>query len=70
MIAAESHGVPRTINILCDKSLVYAYSQGAPAVHKRIVEQVLEDQRNFGVFSGKTGPQEVLSIADRDKRSR
>lgn len=69
MIAVESHGVPRTINILCDKSLVYAYSQSAPAVHKRIVEQVLKDQREFGIFSGKTGPQEVLGITDRDKRS-
>lgn len=69
VIALVSRGVPRTINILCDTALVYAFSQGLPGVTKRVIEKVIEDKRKYGVFSGTTGPQEVLGLADRDKSS-
>ena len=62
MIAHESHGIPRAINILCDTALVYAYSQGAPAVHKRIVTQVIDDKRQYGALSQRPAPKEALRM--------
>ena len=64
MIATESHGVPRTINILCDTALVYAFSSNAAAVNNRIVAKMLADKREYGVFSGNNVPQEVLKLAE------
>jgi general secretion pathway protein A len=51
LIASASKGIPRTINILCDTSLVYGFSANVSTVGPDIVSQVLEDKRQFGVFS-------------------
>ena len=51
LIASASEGIPRTINILCDKALVYGFSAGISFIGPKIVAQVLEDKRNFGVFT-------------------
>jgi general secretion pathway protein A len=67
MIAHESHGIPRTINILCDTALVYAFSQGAPAVHKRMVAQVIDDKRQYGALAQRPTPKEALRLPDRGK---
>jgi len=45
-----SEGTPRIINILCDTALVYGFSSGAREISKEIVDQVIEDKRNFGIF--------------------
>jgi type II secretory pathway predicted ATPase ExeA len=50
LIAQASRGVPRTINILCDTALVYGFSRGAKTITARIVTQVLEDKRQYGLF--------------------
>lgn len=50
-IAAASKGIPRSINILCDTALVYAFSSDAAMVDLAVVEEVLADKANFGVFS-------------------
>ena len=60
MIASASRGVPRTINILCDTALVYAFSNGAAGVNIQIIRDVLEDKRKHGIFAEKTKPKEVL----------
>ncbi len=59
MIASASRGVPRTINILCDTALVYAFSNGAAGVNIQIVRDVLEDKRKYGIFAEKTVPKAV-----------
>ena len=51
LIASASQGIPRTINILCDKALVYGFSAGALFIAPEIVVKVLDDKREFGVFS-------------------
>ena len=51
LIAEMSKGIPRVINILCDTSLVYAFSSGASKVNLEIVEKVISDKSEFGVFS-------------------
>jgi type II secretory pathway predicted ATPase ExeA len=50
LIAEASHGIPRMINILCDTALVYGYSSGARLVNRRLMEEVIADKRNFGIF--------------------
>ena len=65
MIAEASQGVPRSINILCDTALVYGFSSGARAISVRIVKDVIEDKRRYGLFppSGHddTGPANVIA---------
>ena len=50
-IAGASRGIPRTINILCDTSLVYGFSAEAAEIDVSVVEEVIRDQAEFGVFS-------------------
>jgi general secretion pathway protein A len=50
LIAETSKGIPRVINILCDTSLVYAFSVDAPKVNLEIVEKVISDKSEFVVF--------------------
>jgi type II secretory pathway predicted ATPase ExeA len=50
LIAKASGGIPRTINILCDTALVYAYAANEHYVEADVVTQVIDDKREFGVF--------------------
>jgi type II secretory pathway predicted ATPase ExeA len=50
MIAQASHGLPRSINVLCDTAMVYGYSAGAPHIAGEIVRAVIENKRQYGVF--------------------
>ena len=55
LISAESQGIPRSINILCDTALVYGYSSDAEKIDVRIVRKVIRDRSEFGVL----GPQNI-----------
>jgi general secretion pathway protein A len=50
MIETASSGIPRVINILCDTSLVYAFSLQAQQVTAEVVREVIKDKKNFGIF--------------------
>lgn len=50
-IAEASHGVPRSINILCDTALVYGFAAGSECVDLTLVEEVLSDKAEFGALS-------------------
>jgi len=50
LIAEASSGIPRTINILCDTALVYGFATGAGYITSKLVHDVIEDKRNFGIF--------------------
>jgi type II secretory pathway predicted ATPase ExeA len=50
-IGEVARGIPRSINILSDMALVYAYSQGAAMVDIGVVEEVIRDQSEFGVLA-------------------
>ena len=43
LIHAQSGGVPRLVNRLCDLSLVYAFTAGRKQVDRKIVEEVMKD---------------------------
>lgn len=50
MIFEASGGVPRSINILCDTSLVYGFAIEAPRISAAIVKNVIDDKQTYGVF--------------------
>jgi general secretion pathway protein A len=50
-IAQLSAGIPRSINILCDTALVYGFSEELALIDVGIVDEVVRDQVEFGVFS-------------------
>lgn len=50
LIAEASGGIPRVINILSDTALVYGFSVRADQITSKLVSEVIEDKRNFGIF--------------------
>ncbi|MFP8781475.1 ExeA family protein [Hydrogenophaga sp. RWCD_12] len=49
-IAKASHGIPRSINILCDMALVYGFAAEAPVIDVEVVDEVLRDRSEYGVL--------------------
>ncbi|WP_052507502.1 XrtA/PEP-CTERM system-associated ATPase [Desulfonatronovibrio magnus] len=49
MIFEKSKGIPRSINILCDAALVYAYADEQKSVSTEIMEQTVRDREENGV---------------------
>jgi general secretion pathway protein A len=50
IIANTSRGIPRTINILCDTSLVYGFAAGTDRITAELVTTVIENKAQFGVL--------------------
>jgi len=59
VIAKASGGVPRKINVLCDLSLVYGYSQGHDTIAAETVLEVLHDKVKYGVFETAAGNRNI-----------
>ena len=51
LVAKASAGIPRSINILCDTALVYAFGRQSSWITRDIVQDVLEHKRALGVFA-------------------
>jgi general secretion pathway protein A len=49
LIHKTSSGIPRTINIICDTALVYAYADDLKAVDVSVIKQVIEDREGVGL---------------------
>lgn len=49
---AESSGIPRLINVLCDTALVYAYADGQSEIDMSVIEQVVADRRSADWLPG------------------
>ncbi len=49
-IYEASRGIPRIINILCDTCMVYGFAQMAERIDSAVVDEVIEDKREHGVF--------------------
>jgi general secretion pathway protein A len=50
MIAEASCGVPRTINILCDTSLIYGFAANTNEITSALVTMVIENKQQYGVL--------------------
>jgi len=46
-IFRASQGLPRIINVICDKALILGYAAGARRIKRRIIAQAIEDQKVF-----------------------
>ena len=52
LIYEHSLGIPRIINVICDTALVYGYADGQEIIDKRIIENVIKERDESGIFSG------------------
>ena len=50
LVFRASRGIPRVINIICDTALVYAFAVESERVTAQIVQNVLADKKQYGVF--------------------
>ena len=50
LVAEASHGIPRTINILCDTALVYGFAASAQEITADIVTSVIHNKSHYGVL--------------------
>jgi type II secretory pathway predicted ATPase ExeA len=50
LIATASHGIPRTINILCDTALVYGFAANVKQIGPDLIDQVIEHKTQYGVL--------------------
>lgn len=50
LIAKTTGGVPRLINVLCDTALIYGYSMSESKIDDKLVNQVIADKKEYGVF--------------------
>ncbi len=51
LIYAYAGGVPRAMNIVADRCLVYAFGEGVSFVGQRIVRKVTDDMDRYGSFT-------------------
>ncbi len=56
LIAEQSRGVPRVINIIADTALVYAFSAQDQIVSEETIRAVIRDKLDYGVFGLATSP--------------
>jgi general secretion pathway protein A len=54
VIFRASGGIPRLVNVICDKALVLGYGAGAKVIKRRIIKEVLKDWRPFQRLAGPT----------------
>ena len=50
LIYAATRGTPRLINILCDTALMYGFAIEAKGITRALVQAVIDDKRQHGVF--------------------
>ncbi|CAN2041346.1 general secretion pathway protein A [Candidatus Magnetomoraceae bacterium gMMP-15] len=75
-IFKHSNGIPRTINIICDTALVYGYADELNIIDNKLIENVLTDRQDMGVWlypsqkqkkdqfnNNSTVPQEYLDMS-------
>jgi general secretion pathway protein A len=49
-IAIASGGIPRIINVICDTSMVYGFSDGKKVITAELVSQVIADKQQYSIF--------------------
>ena len=50
-----TNGIPRSVNLLCDSALVYAYGDGVKTVDNSVISRVVEDKGGLGLVGGNGG---------------
>lgn len=60
MAFRHSGGIPRLINIACDRALLTAYSQNKPGITKSVMQDAIADLTNASEASAKPGRKRLL----------
>lgn len=63
LIYRYSKGIPRSINILCDTALVYAFGQRRRRVTAALLREVVSDKARCGLFDIEDDPNEHMTSA-------
>jgi general secretion pathway protein A len=50
LIGSAARGIPRSINILCDTALVYAFARERETIGRDIVQEVIADKQQHSIF--------------------
>ncbi|MFN0024850.1 MAG: AAA family ATPase [Parvularculaceae bacterium] len=61
LVAEQSRGVPRVINIIADTALVYAFSAQDEIVSEETIRAVIRDKIDYGVFGLASNPDVKLT---------
>ena len=51
LIYQHSLGIPRIINVICDTALVYGYADEIKIIDKSLIETVIKEREESGIFS-------------------
>ena len=51
LVYEHSRGIPRVINLYCDRALVYGYADGRPRIDGGLMAEVIEDRRASGLVA-------------------
>ena len=61
LIYRYSKGIPRIINVICDAALVYGFADSLHTIEKAVIETVVKERREAGLFTSGETPPPVLS---------
>lgn len=64
IVAESSHGIPRLVNMLCDRALVYGYAKQVGQVDGTLMQQVIDDRAKGGLFVRES----AAAVVKSDKR--
>lgn len=65
LVAEQSRGVPRVINVIADTALVYAFSAQELVIGVEMVRSVIRDKTDYGVFGIASDDQAAPPLAPR-----
>jgi general secretion pathway protein A len=51
LVHQHSRGIPRLINLYCDRALTYGYAEGLPRIGAKLMAEVVEDRRAAGLIA-------------------
>lgn len=69
LIYLHSKGIPRIINIICDTALVYGYADSMKVITKNVIEEVIKDRDQSGIFDEVHNNEPVLPVKDDQKEN-
>ena len=64
LIYLHSKGIPRIINIICDTALVYGYADSKKVITKSVIEEVIKERDQSGIFDGFENNEPTLPFKD------